>query len=141
MGALLVSAWLATMAAALACVPAHAAPEEIQVYEDDIDRPGSDAGPWDTRYPAIGQRWRRAWTGVIPFFAFPDEVCRIVYTTNAIEALNSNAHRNVALDAAWRMIALSGKPSCFERPSDRRAGRTKQAREHRAGRPLDTHLD
>lgn len=34
------AAWLAVMAAAFACAPAHAAPEEIQVYEDDLDRPG-----------------------------------------------------------------------------------------------------
>lgn len=49
-----------------------------------------EGGPWDQRYPAIGQSWRRPWSEVIPFFAFPDEVRRIVYTTNAIEALNSS---------------------------------------------------
>ena len=37
-----------------------------------------DAGFWGQRYPAIGQSWRRAWSEVIPFFAFPDEVRRIV---------------------------------------------------------------
>jgi transposase-like protein len=54
-----------------------------------------EAGPWGIRYPAIGQSWRRAWVEVIPFFAFPDEVRRIVYTTNAIEALNSKLRRAV----------------------------------------------
>jgi putative transposase len=54
-----------------------------------------EQGPWGQRYPAIGQIWRRAWTGVIPFFAFPDEVRRIIYTTNAIEALNSKLRRAV----------------------------------------------
>ena len=54
-----------------------------------------EAGPWGSRYPAIGQSWRRAWTEVIPFFAFPDEVRRIVYTTNAIEALNSKLRRAI----------------------------------------------
>ena len=53
-----------------------------------------EAGPWGTRYPAIGQSWRRAWAEVIPFLAFPDEVRRIVYTTNAIEALNVNRRGN-----------------------------------------------
>jgi len=47
------------------------------------------------KYPAIGQSWRRAWPEVIPFYAFPDEVRRIVYTTNAIEALNSKLRRAV----------------------------------------------
>jgi len=54
-----------------------------------------EAGPWGTRYPAIGQSWRRAWAEVIPFFAFPDEVRRIIYTTNSIEALNSKLRRAV----------------------------------------------
>jgi putative transposase len=52
-------------------------------------------GPWGRKYPAIGQSWRRAWPEVIPFFAFPDDVRRIVYTTNAIEALNSKLRRAV----------------------------------------------
>ena len=54
-----------------------------------------EAGSWGQRYPAIGQSWRRAWAEVIPFFAFPDEVRRIVYTTNSIEALNSKLRRAV----------------------------------------------
>lgn len=54
-----------------------------------------EEGPWGQKYPAIGQSWRRAWPEVIPFYAFPDEVRRIVYTTNAIEALNSKLRRAV----------------------------------------------
>jgi putative transposase len=56
---------------------------------------GFEQGPWGQRYPAIGQIWRRAWTEVIPFFAFPDDVRKIIYTTNAIEALNSKLRRAV----------------------------------------------
>jgi len=52
-------------------------------------------GPWGRRYPAIGQSWRRAWGEVIPFYAFPADVRRILYTTNAIEALNSKLRRAV----------------------------------------------
>ena len=51
--------------------------------------------PWGQKYPAIGQSWRRAWNEVIPFYAFPAEVRRILYTTNAIEALNSKLRRAV----------------------------------------------
>jgi putative transposase len=54
-----------------------------------------EASFWSQRYPAIGQSWRRAWSEVIPFFAFPGEVRRIIYTTNAIEALNSKLRRAV----------------------------------------------
>ena len=47
-----------------------------------------EAGYWGQRYPAIGQSWRRAWSEVIPFFAFPPEIRKVIYTTNAIESLN-----------------------------------------------------
>lgn len=47
------------------------------------------AGPWGKKYPAIVPLWRRQWDQVIPFFAFTEEVRRIIYTTNAIESLNS----------------------------------------------------
>jgi putative transposase len=54
-----------------------------------------EAGPWGRKYPAISQSWRRAWGEVVPFYAFPGEVRRILYTTNAIEALNSKLRRAV----------------------------------------------
>jgi putative transposase len=72
-----------------------------------------EAGPCGQRYPAIGQSWRRAWGEVIPFFAFPDEVRRIVYTTNAIEAPNAKLRRAVRArghfpsdEAATRLLYL-----------------------------------
>ena len=46
-------------------------------------------GPWGRKYAAIGPSWRRAWTEVVPFYAFPADVRRMLYTTNAIEALNA----------------------------------------------------
>src|SRR3982751_1631579 len=52
-------------------------------------------GPWGWKYPAIGPSWRRAWGEVVPFYAFPAEVRRLLYTTNAIEALNSKLRRAV----------------------------------------------
>lgn len=54
-----------------------------------------EAGEWGRRYPAIAQSWRRAWSEVVPFYAFPGEVRRILYTTNAIEALNATLRRAV----------------------------------------------
>jgi putative transposase len=54
-----------------------------------------EAGSWGQKYPAIGMAWRRVWTEVIPFFAFPKDVRRLIYTTNAIEALNSKLRRAV----------------------------------------------
>jgi putative transposase len=54
-----------------------------------------EASDWGKRYPAIGQSWRRAWGEVVPFFAFHPDVRRLIYTTNAIEALNSKLRRAV----------------------------------------------
>jgi len=54
-----------------------------------------EAGAWGQKYPAIGQSWRRAWSEVIPFYAFHPDVRRLIYTTNAIEALNSKLRRAV----------------------------------------------
>jgi putative transposase len=72
-----------------------------------------DAGLWGQRYPAIAQSWRRNWEHVVPFFAFPESVRRIIYTTNAIEALNSKLRRAVRTrghfpsdDAAIKLLYL-----------------------------------
>jgi putative transposase len=50
---------------------------------------------WGQKYPAISQSWRRHWEQVIPFYAFSAPIRRIIYTTNAIEALNSKLRRAV----------------------------------------------
>ncbi len=43
---------------------------------------------WGQKYPSIAPSWRRAWQEVIPVFAFPPALRKIIYTTNAIESLN-----------------------------------------------------
>lgn len=43
---------------------------------------------WDGKYPAVSKMWRARWSEVIPFLAYPREVRRVLYTTNAIESLN-----------------------------------------------------
>jgi len=72
-----------------------------------------EEGHWDRKHPAIAQSWRRHWDQVIPFFAFPDGVRRIIYITNAIEALNSKIRRAVRTrghflgdDAAMKLLYL-----------------------------------
>ena len=54
-----------------------------------------EQGPWGQKYAAIPAAWRRAWPEVIPFFAFAEEVRKLIYTTTAIEALNSMLRRAV----------------------------------------------
>src|SRR5438128_1637470 len=48
---------------------------------------------WDSKYPAIRRLWERNWERVIPFFAFPPAVRRVIYTTNAIESLNMSLRK------------------------------------------------
>lgn len=48
----------------------------------------SFASKWDSKYPVISDIWERNWSGIIPFFAFPKEIRKVIYTTNSIESIN-----------------------------------------------------
>ena len=48
---------------------------------------------WDAKFPTISRSWRNNWARVIPFFAHPPEIRRIIYTTNAIESLNMSLRK------------------------------------------------
>ncbi|QPK61954.1 IS256 family transposase [Methylomonas sp. LL1] len=48
---------------------------------------------WNGDYPSIAQIWRRNWSRVIPFFDYPPEIRRIIYTTNAIESVNMSLRK------------------------------------------------
>jgi putative transposase len=50
-------------------------------------------GPWGTRLPPVVASWRRAWTHIIPFFAFPPEIRRVIYTTNALESVHARLRK------------------------------------------------
>lgn len=52
-----------------------------------------ERGPWGTKFPTVVASWRRAWTQVIPFFAFPPEVRRVLYTTNALESVHAQLRK------------------------------------------------
>ena len=69
---------------------------------------------WGRKYPSIALSWRRAWQEVIPFFAFPPAVRKIIYTTNAIESLNRVIRKTTKTrgsfptdDAATKLIYLA----------------------------------
>jgi len=48
---------------------------------------------WDDEYPPIGQAWRRNWSRIIPFFDYPPEIRKVIYTTNAIESVNMSLRK------------------------------------------------
>ena len=69
---------------------------------------------WDGKYRPIGQSWRRNWEQVIPFFAYPEAVRKIIYTTNAIESLNMSLRKIIknrghfpSDDAATKLLYLA----------------------------------
>lgn len=69
---------------------------------------------WNSKYPLIERSWKSNWQRVIPFFSFPDEVRKIIYTTNAIESLNYTLKKSVKNkgsfpneEAALKMLYLS----------------------------------
>jgi putative transposase len=83
---------------------AQAAAAALQEFED---------GPWGKKFAAITAMWRRHWAHVIPFFAYPPEVRKMIYTTNAIESLNAKLRRSVRIrghfpndEAAMKLIWL-----------------------------------
>ena len=53
----------------------------------------SFAEKWDARFPNISRSWRDRWAQVIPFFAYPPEIRKVIYTTNAIESIQSQLRR------------------------------------------------
>jgi transposase-like protein len=73
-----------------------------------------EAGPWGGRFPTVVAAWRRAWTHVIPFFAFPPDVRRVLYTTNALESVHARLRKIIKTrghfptdEAATKLIWLA----------------------------------
>jgi len=69
---------------------------------------------WGKRFPMIAQAWRDRWDELVPFLAFPAEIRRAIYTTNAIEALNRHTRKSLKTrghlptdDAAMKLIYLA----------------------------------
>lgn len=48
---------------------------------------------WNAKYVSISQIWRRNWINIIPFFSYPEEIRKAIYTTNAIESLNMSLRK------------------------------------------------
>jgi len=50
---------------------------------------------WDAKFPSIGAMWRRHWANLITLFDYPPQIRKVLYTTNAIESLNSVIRKSV----------------------------------------------
>jgi putative transposase len=74
----------------------HAASEELAQENLEIF-----ARKWDCRYPTISKSWQANWQRIIPFFAYPEEIRRIIYTTNAIGSLNNTLKKTIKNRASF----------------------------------------
>jgi putative transposase len=105
------ASWKDRKALAAAIKPIYTAPSaeaalaELNAFED---------GPWGQKFPTVAAAWRRAWDKVIPFFAFPPAIRRVIYTTNAIESVNARLRKIIKTrghfpsdDAASKLIWLA----------------------------------
>jgi transposase-like protein len=97
------------LAAALRPIYAAASAEAAEAALDAFE-----AGEWGRKFPTVVSAWRRAWDRVIPFFAFPPAIRRVIYTTNAIESVNSQLRKIIKTrghfptdDAANKLIWLA----------------------------------
>lgn len=105
------ASWKDRKALAAAIKPIYTAPSaeaaaaELEAFE---------RGPWGQRFPTVPAAWRRVWDKVIPFFAFPPAVRRVIYTTNAIESVNARLRKIIKTrghfpsdEAATKLIWLA----------------------------------
>ena len=97
---------------------AEAAQAELEAFEGSA---------WGIKFPTVAAAWRRAWDKVIPFFAFPPEVRKVIYTTNAIESVNARLRKIIKTrghfpsdEAATKLIwlALRNITSDWGRPAN-----------------------
>ena len=71
-------ALMADLKAVYTAVDEHSASAALDVFADH----------WDKKYPKIAQSWRDNWANLSPYFKYPQELRRLIYTTNAIEGFN-----------------------------------------------------
>jgi transposase-like protein len=103
--------WKERKALAAAIRPIYTAPSaEAALAELDA----FEQGTWGQKFPTVVAAWRRAWDRVIPFFAFPPAVRKVIYTTNAIESVNARLRKIIKTrshfpsdDAAAKLIWLA----------------------------------
>ena len=105
------ASWKERKQLAAAIKPIYTAPS---VEAAEVELNDFESGPWGQKFPTVVASWRRAWSKVVPFFAFPPAVRRVIYTTNAIESVNSRLRKIIKTrghfpndEAATKLIWLA----------------------------------
>lgn len=105
------ASWKDRKAPAAAIKPIYTAPSAEAALAELED---FALGPWGEKFPTVAAAWHRAWDRVIPFFAFPPAIRRVIYTTNAIESINARLRKIIKTrghfpsdEAATKLIWLA----------------------------------
>ena len=90
-----------------------------QIYQAATAQDASEqldafAQKWDGRCPMVSQIWRRHWDRITPFLAYPAEIRKVIYTTNAVESLNMSLRKIIKMrgsfpneEAALKLLYLA----------------------------------
>jgi len=77
------------------------------------------AQKWDAVCPMVSQIWRRHWDRIMPFLAYPAEIRKVIYTTNAVESLNMSLRKIIKMrgsfpneEAALKLLYLALRNAC-----------------------------
>jgi len=105
------ASWKDRRELAAALRPIYTAPS-VEAAEAELD--AFERSPLGQKFPTVVAAWRRAWDKIIPFFAFPPAVRKVMYTTNAIESINARLRKIIKTrghfpsdDAASKLIWLA----------------------------------
>ncbi len=70
--------------------------------EDEASQKLEEFGQkWDAKYPTIRKKWINNWDRIIPFFDYPEEIRKVMYTTNAIESINRSIRKVIKAKGAF----------------------------------------
>ena len=87
---------------------------QASTVEEAGQRLDEFAAKWDGAYQTISQMWRRNWEHLTPFFAYPADIRKVIYTTNAVESLNMSLRKVIKTrgsfphqEAAFKLLYLA----------------------------------
>jgi putative transposase len=100
------ASWKERKALAAAIRPIYTA---VSAESAEAELAAFEAGPWGQKFPTVAASWRRAWSSVIPFFAFPPAVRRVIYTTNALESVNARVRKIIKTRGHFPSDEAAGK--------------------------------
>jgi putative transposase len=100
------ASWKERKALAAAIRPIYTA---VSAESAEAELTAFEAGPWGQKFPTVAASWRRAWSNVIPFFAFPPAVRRVIYTTNSLESVNARVRKIIKTRGHFPSDEAAGK--------------------------------